>query len=124
MGVVKLPGVSYIGENGELSLPLSGPRYAAFFEDLYGIRAGVLCLATSNSLIDGLAVLLRDEFAAASMVKKVSGACRQAIVTSIIALVTGRPDLYPPSLIRAATALASERELDRGMIDRVLARVA
>lgn len=126
MGVVVYPGVAFLGEDKELRPPLCGFRYTAFFEDLHGIRAGMICLATSNSLIDGIARLLRDEFAARSLLKRipVDAVTKAQVCASIIGLQTGAPELYPKALIRAAIALAGEREVDREMIARVLARVA
>ena len=126
MGLVKHPGVSYLGEDMELPVPLRGPRYAAFFEDLHGIRAGMICLAAGKTLFDGLAVLLRDEFAAASLLGRIprQAVTKAEVCAAIIAQQTGAPDLYPKALIRAAIALASSHDIDRGMIARVLARVA
>lgn len=126
MGLVKHPGVSFLGEDKELRTPLCGPRYAAFFEDLHGIRAGMICLAAGKTLLGGLAVLLRDEFAAASLLKRIprQAAAKAEVCAAIIGLQTGAGELYPKALIRAAIALASSHDIDRGMIARVLARVA
>lgn len=126
MGVVSFPGVAWIGEDKGTPPPAHGLKYSAFFEDLYGIRAGALCLASDKTLIGGLAKLLRDEFAAASLYKRLS--CRQGgraeVCQTIIGQLTGMEELYPMALIRAGIALAAERELDRDTVARILARVA
>ena len=126
MGVVLYPGVAFLGEDKELRPPMSGFRYTAFFEDLHGIRAGAICLATSNSLIGGITHLLRDEFAARSLLRRIpaDAVSKAQVCRAIIGLQTGAEDLYPKALIRAAIALASERKIDRDLIARVLARVA
>ena len=127
MGVVRFPGTTWLGEDRDKRVPMVGLPYTAFFEDLYGIRAGMVCLA-AGSLLDGLTRLLRDEFAAASMYARIPPEARQGtkaeVCASIIGIQTKALELYPKALIRAAIALAGEREVDRAMIDRVLTRVA
>ena len=127
MGVVLHPGVAFLGEDKERKPPLIGHRYTAFFEDLHGIRAGMICLAEGN-LLQGLTRLLRDEFAAASLYSRMPPEARQGakaeVCAAIIGLQTLAGELYPKALIRAGIALAGEREVNREMIARVLARVA
>lgn len=126
MGVVIYPGVAFLGEDKELRPPMRGFRYTAFFDDLMGIRAGMICLAAGKTLKEGLTRLLRDEFAAASLLKRIpaSAVTKAEVCAAIIAHQTGAGELYPKALIRAAIALASSHDIDRDEIARVLARVA
>ena len=126
MGVVAYPGVAFLGEDRGIGYPLRGHRYMAFSEDLHGIRAGMVCLAAGDTLKEGLTRLLRDEFAAASLAGHIpaDAVTKARVCLAVIGLQTGAADLYPKALIRAAIALAGERQVDRDMIARVLARVA
>jgi len=134
MGVVAWPGTAWIGMD-DLPSPVIGPRYAAFSDDLYGIRAGVMCLAKSDpgspsgaSLLAGLTKLTRDEFAAESMLRRMPADWREMtpakLCGAIISLASGAAELFQPALIRAAVALAADRAPDKTMVARVLARVA
>ena len=128
MGVMRIPGISYTGEDRELKPPLIGPPYTAFFDDLMGIRAGAICLSAGKDLMGGLARLTGDEFSALSLYRRIPPDARTGakagLCHAVVSLLTGAGELYPKALLRAGVALANEKNLDREMIARVLARVA
>ena len=128
MGVQRVPGVAFTGEDKELRPPMVGPPYTAFFDDLMGIRAGAICIAAGKDLMEGLTRLTGDEFSAAGMYRRIPPDARTGpragLCHAIVSILTGAGELYPKALLRAGVALANEKNLDRGMIARVLARVA
>ena len=128
MGVQRVPGVAFTGEDKELRPPMVGPPYTAFFEDLMGIRAGATCLSAGKDLMEGFIRLTGDEFSARSLYRRIPPDARTGpragLCHAIVSILTGAGELYPKALLRAGVALANEKNLDRGMIARVLARVA